>query len=196
MPIVAAGAGRDPQLEQLLESLEPELLEPVGLAPGELFAGQVAESRPRPLCEGSLSPASGGVGRTGRERLAGLPETALEAGGIELVVGHRQPIAGRRRAESISGGAESVADPRDVYLDRLDRSERLVVGPQPVGEELVAIGRSRWSRSSARTLRWRVPPSSSGRPSASTAMSPRRRNSSFTSAPERWLSVAKCLSRA
>ncbi len=121
---------------QLLERLEPELLEPVGLAPGELLAGQVAEGRPRPLCEARLEPGQGGLGRTRGERLAGLPEAALEAGGVELVVGHRQPIAGRRRAESIGSGTERMADARDVDLDRLDRAERLVVGPQPVGQEL------------------------------------------------------------
>ncbi len=129
-------AGGDPQLVQLLERLEPELLEPVGLAPGELLAGEVAEGRPRPLGEALLEPGQGGRRGAGGERLAGLAEAALEAGGIELVVGHRQPVAGRRRGESIGSGAERMADARDVDLDRLDRAERLVVGPQPVGQEL------------------------------------------------------------
>ena len=87
--VARADAGRDPQLEQLLEGLEPQLLEPLGLAPRELLAGEVAEGRPRPLREGLLEPGQGSVGRTGRERLAGLAEAALEARGVELVVGHR-----------------------------------------------------------------------------------------------------------
>ena len=56
---LAARAGGDPQLEQLLEGLEPQLLEPIGLAPGELLAGQVAEGRPRPLGEGLLERGHG-----------------------------------------------------------------------------------------------------------------------------------------
>ena len=90
----------DAQLKQLLERLQAELLEPLGLAPGELLSGEVAEGRARPRRGTASSPlrAVSGSPRRAPRGPAGGP---LEAGGIELVVGDRQPVAGRRRAESI-----------------------------------------------------------------------------------------------
>ena len=52
-----------------------------------------------------------------------------------LVIIDREAIARRRGAQPSRLGAQAIAQPRDVDLDRLDGAERLVVGPQFVGQQ-------------------------------------------------------------
>ena len=99
----------------------------------ERLVAEVTEGRARPRRQGGLQHGDGGVRRAGCDGLTSQAEAAFEPRCIELVVGGRQPIASRMGGDSIGLGAEDVAQPRNVDLDRLDRGERLLVRPQSIG---------------------------------------------------------------
>ncbi len=123
-------------LDQLLERLETQLLEPVGLAPGERLAGQVAQGGPDQTARvaSSRARASAAESEPSASRACLRPRSNRD--GVELVIGDREPVAGRRGREPIGIRAERVTQTRDVDLARLDRAEGLVVGPQSVGQQL------------------------------------------------------------
>ncbi len=135
-----AGALADPHLVQLLDRLEPQLLEPVGLAPGERLGRDITQGGARPVRQGRLERRAGVLPGARCGCLPSLAQTTLEARDIELVIGDRQPVTGRGGGQSARLGAECVAEPGDVDLHGLDGAERLLIGPQAVGQQ---VGRDR-----------------------------------------------------
>ncbi len=134
-------AGSDPQLEQLFQRLDAQLLETLGLSTSELFAGQVAQGGARPELQDRLQRRQRGLRSARCNVFTRLAEPTLEPSAVELVISHIEPVASRGSRESSAVGAKSLTDPRDVDLDGLDRSEGLLLWPHPVGQ---GLGR-KWS---------------------------------------------------
>src|SRR5689334_19590529 len=126
---LTASADVDARLVQLLDSLQPELFQTIGLASRESLVGDVTEGGAGPLGERGFEGGPRAVLLAGGARLASLPKAALETCDVELVVGDCQAVARRGGTQAAGLRAEDIAQPRDVDLDRLYGAQWLVVRP-------------------------------------------------------------------
>ena len=126
-------------VDQRLHRHQPQLVEPDRLGPDPLLVGELGERVAPPLGQRGVEQLTGGH-RVARQQALALGEAALEAAGVDQVVGHVEHVAGR----AVDDGGAVVAqlheppDPRHVALERRRgrlrrlRPEHL---DQPVGRD-------------------------------------------------------------
>ena len=132
---------RELGLAEQLECVQPPFLEPFPLGLGERLGGEVGERRAVPEPERLPEQARGRVGVTGSQLPPGAADQRFEALQVELAWLDDEPVAGSARLDS--AGAERLAEPGDVDLERLDRRGRRLLAPERVDQ---GLARHRFAR--------------------------------------------------
>ena len=113
-------AQRDERAGAALLGLAAQVLQPPDLRLGEVRAGEVRERAPAPQRERAVV----GVQRRGGGEPGGRADAALEAVGVDLLGGDRQPVADAvadeqlRRRAAVAAGLEERAQVRDADRQR------------------------------------------------------------------------------
>ena len=137
-------AEREVDVEPLLQRLEPQLGEPVGLAGAGPSSGASASGGPRNSASAARrSRAAASSSPAARARRARLDER-LEAREVEVAGLERDRVPRRVRDDRVAG-PERAPQPGHVDLERLGGGRRRLVAPQHVDEarrrdRLLAMG--------------------------------------------------------
>jgi hypothetical protein len=132
---------RELGLAEKLERVQPLLLEAFPLGPDERLGGEVGESRALPERERLAQRAGGRVGPGGIEVSPRARDQGLETLEVELPRFEHDAVARAACLDPL--GAEHLAEPGDVDLERLDRRSRRRLAPQRVHQRFARDRRAR-----------------------------------------------------
>src|SRR5215208_6108006 len=119
------------RLDAVLDAGEPQLLEPRDRRRRERLIGQVGEGWPPPERQRLAQARRRALGRAVREGRAGLLREPLEPGQVERLLPGADEVARRTR---LDGGAEELAQIRDLALDLRDGGRRRLAAVEVVGQ--------------------------------------------------------------
>ena len=121
-------------IDPVLQRGQPGLFQAGGICLRESHVGHVRQRRATPQVKrfaqghrGGRGPASGHVCLCGRDQ-------ALEAEGVQLVVGHVEPVTGRLGEQDAGATAQDPAQPGDVNPQRSRAVRGRITRPQILGE--------------------------------------------------------------
>jgi hypothetical protein len=125
-------AERELGVAEQLKRVQPLLLQALALVPHERLGREIGERGPMPEPECLAQQPGGGVGPGGVEVLPRARDQRLEALEVELARLEDDPVARAACLDPV--GAQRLAQPGDVDLERLDRRGRRFLAPQRVDE--------------------------------------------------------------
>jgi hypothetical protein len=126
---IGVAAEREVDVDTFLERRQPQLLETAGLELHEALVGEVGKRRPAPERERPAQLRRGGDEVTVRARRTRFLAEALETLQVELSRLEVQHVPGRPGDEDLTVGAEQLAQPRDVPVQRGRGGLRRLLSP-------------------------------------------------------------------
>ena len=116
--------------------VEAQLLETACLDLADVPSFEVDQRAATPQCQRLPDHVEGSIRLSEREQFPGPLDQPLEAVGVDLVRGNREPVPGGQRLDGLR--SELLPQPNDAALNHLGPRGRRTLAPQRIGEQLRA----------------------------------------------------------
>ena len=169
-------AERELGLDQLLVRSHPLVLQARDLALGERLVGEVVERRAAPERERRVQRRDRPLGAARGELAPPLRQPALEPVRVELLGLDPQLVAVLARDHHVARASALRSRETLTWSVFAAPGGRGSPHSSSISRSLLSASFA-WSRRSARSARWRFPPSATGRPPSEASSGPRMRKS-------------------